>query len=53
MFLREVLPFFPAAKADLQKLAECIDCGRLKGRTSAYGLDLWGGAEKANARGSE
>ena len=30
-FLREVLPFSPAAKADLQKLAECLDSGRLKG----------------------
>ncbi len=31
-FLREVLPFFPAAQADLQKLAECQASGKLRGR---------------------
>jgi len=34
-FLREVLPFFLAAQADLQKLAECKESGKLKGKTSA------------------
>jgi len=50
-FLREVLPFFPAAQADLQKLAQCKGSGRLKGRTSAHDPDMSGGAENVSATG--